>query len=207
MDTMESLHLAELLCARVCHDLSGPVGAAAAGAELIADAGGDDDTLELVATSAAAAAARLAYLRAAFGYGSQPQRPSAMRGMVEKYFGSLTHGALSPLVLDWQVADGELAAEAARALLNMVMTARDALPRGGRVTVCGEKGASGWNLSVTAAGEGVRLTEEADEVLVRGAALTGPRGAQAVLLRILSQRLGGALRVQVLPDSVSITLG
>ena len=50
MEPMEALHLAELLCSRICHDLAGPVGAAAAGAELIADSGGDE--LALVDLSA-----------------------------------------------------------------------------------------------------------------------------------------------------------
>ena len=92
MEPSETLHLAELLCSRICHDLSGPVGAAAAGAELISDAGGDEETLSLVSTSASAASARLSYLRAAFGFGTQPQRSHILKTLIEKYFGSLTQG-------------------------------------------------------------------------------------------------------------------
>ena len=205
MESMEALHLAELLCSRICHDLSGPVGAAAAGAELIAEAGGDDDTLELVASSAAAASARLAYLRAAFGYGTQHQRAPALRSLIEKYFSSLTHGALSPLTLDWRISEAELPSDAARLLLNLVMTARDALPRGGSVRVEAEKTGDGWVINILAQGEGVRLAEEAHDVLIDGAMASGPRGAQALLLRILATRLGRSLKTRI--DDTSIALG
>lgn len=207
MESMEALHLAELLCSRICHDLSGPVGAAAAGAELIAEAGGDDETLALVSTSASAASARLAYMRAAFGFGTQPQRAQMLRTLIEKYFGSLTQGELSPLKLEWRIAEAELTGDAARLLLNLVMTARDALPRGGVVAVDGKRVENVWSISVLATGEGVRLAEEAHEVLVDGATATGPRGAQALLLRILSARLGITLKSRIDDTSIMLTVG
>ena len=207
MESLEALNLAELLCARVCHDLSGPVGAAAAGAELIAEDGGDGETLDLVASSAAAAAARLAYLRAAFGYGSQAQRVGALKGLIEKYFGSLTHGALSPLSLDWTLTEAEMSADAARLMLNMVMTARDALPRGGVVGVAGGKTGAVWSITVTARGEGARLAEEAHDVLVDGATATGPRGAQALLMRILAGRLEIGLETRIEDGFISLRVG
>ena len=207
MESMEALHLAELLCSRICHDLAGPVGAAAAGAELIAEAGGDDETLALVSTSASAASARLAYLRAAFGFGTQPQRAQILRTLIEKYFGSLTQGELSPLKLEWQIVEAELTGDASRLLLNLVMTARDALPRGGVVVVDGKRHENTWNINVLATGEGVRLAEEAHDVLVDGASATGPRGAQALLLRILAARLGITLKTQVDTSSIRLTVG
>ena len=65
----DSLQLAELLCARICHDLSGPVGAAAAGAELFEDMAPapDPETMALVSGAASGAVARLKFFRAALG--------------------------------------------------------------------------------------------------------------------------------------------
>jgi len=209
MESMEALHLAELLCSRICHDLSGPVGAAAAGAELIAELGGGEDgeTLELVSSSASAASARLAYLRAAFGYATQPQRSQVLRTLIEKYFGSLTQGALSPLALEWRITEAELTADASRLMLNLVMTARDALPRGGVVVVDGSRTNNLWNINVIARGEGVKLAEEAHDVLVDGATATGPRGAQALLLKILSARLGISILTHIEESSIKLTVG
>ena len=207
MESVEDLRLAELLCSRLCHDLSGPVGAAAAGAELLAESGGDAETLELVSTSASAASARLSFLRAAFGFGVQPQRTQSLRTVVEKYFGSLTPSSQSPLELEWDVTEAELPAEAARLLLNLVMTARDALPRGGSISVSGNKTGSSFGIKVMAKGEGVRLSDDAHEVLVDGASATGPRGAQAGLLKILSVRLGADLLTEIRDGMIVLSIG
>ncbi len=207
MESEEALHLAELLCSRICHDLSGPVGAAAAGAELVSESGGDPETLELVSTSAAAASARLTFLRAAFGYSSQPQRTQALRTTVDKYFGSMAQGGVSPLSLTWTIAEAELPADAARLLLNLVMTGRDALPRGGVVAVTGGKVGESWKMTVSAKGEGARLADEARDVLIDGATATGPRGAQTILLKILSASLHLDLQTQVEDGSVILSIG
>lgn len=188
--SFDELRLSELLCARLCHDLSGPVGAAAAGAELLTESG-DAETLALISTSAAAASARLGFLRQAFGFGTQSQRGGSIRDLIERYFASLTQGSPPQFILNWQLGDGDLSADAARMVLNLVMTARDALPRGGVVMVSGRMGGPGEasTLGVEAVGEGAQLTAEARSVLEENAEATGPRGAQAHLLRLLSERL------------------
>lgn len=63
------LELAQLLCTRLCHDLAGPVGAVAAGVELIGGdpAQADVETLGLIGSSSAAASAKLKFMRMALG--------------------------------------------------------------------------------------------------------------------------------------------
>jgi histidine phosphotransferase ChpT len=63
------LELAQLLCTRLCHDLAGPVGAVAAGVELIGGdpAQADFETLGLIGSSSAAASAKLKFMRMALG--------------------------------------------------------------------------------------------------------------------------------------------
>ena len=63
------LELAQLLCTRLCHDLAGPVGAVAAGVELIGGdpAQADMETLGLIGSSSAAASLKLKFMRTALG--------------------------------------------------------------------------------------------------------------------------------------------
>ena len=61
------IHLAQLLCSRLCHDLVGPAGAVNAGLELAEDGDLDGDALDLVTSSAAEITRRLAFFRIAFG--------------------------------------------------------------------------------------------------------------------------------------------
>ena len=204
MDSTEALHLAELLCSRICHDLAGPVGAAAAGAELVAEGGTDDGTLELVATSATAASSRLAYLRAAFGSGSTPQRSAGLRNLTEKYFASLANGAVSAFQLDWQIVEAELPFHVARLVLNLIMTARDALPRGGSVSIQAQRTDQSWALNVIAEGSEIRVAEDAREVLLQDIVSTGPRGAQTLLLKILAAQFGLTLQVLIEPSRFAI---
>ena len=65
---MTDLDLAELLCARLCHDLISPVGAIGNGLELVlAEPGSSSDDMRLIDDSARAAQATLAFCRLAFG--------------------------------------------------------------------------------------------------------------------------------------------
>ena len=63
---------AGMLCARLCHDLVGPVGALGNGLELLAldqDPAMRQQTLALMASSVGAVAAKLQFFRLAFGTG------------------------------------------------------------------------------------------------------------------------------------------
>ncbi|MGE5504952.1 MAG: histidine phosphotransferase family protein [Actinomycetota bacterium] len=202
MPASDDLRLAELLCARLCHDMAGPVGAAAAGAELIEDGIADPETMSLVAASAGGASARLKFFRAALGPAAEaPQALTGLRDLVDGY---LATAASAPrIALDWRCEPATLAGEAARLLLNLVLIARDALPRGGAVavSVTGRPG----RLAVVARGEPAALGDEVRAVLAEGRAPAGPRGAQAWLARRIADLWcpGG---LQVLPVAGGVEL-
>ncbi|HLO78499.1 MAG TPA: histidine phosphotransferase family protein [Magnetospirillum sp.] len=203
---MDSLQLAELLCARICHDLSGPVGAAAAGAELFEDMDGvpDPETLGLVAGAAAGAAQRLKFFRAALGpAASAPQSTVALRELIEAYLGTQVSAASPGIALSWPAAPTALPGAGARLLLNLVLLAKDALPRGGRIRIDAADGRP----QVIAHGEPASLSDEARQVLVEGLPPSGPRGAQAELARILADRDGGKLKVSITPDGLALSVG
>lgn len=199
----DSLQLAELLCARICHDLSGPVGAAAAGAELFEDIAPapDPETMALVSGAASGAVARLKFFRAALGpAASTPQSSVVLTELIEAYLATQVSAASPGLVLSWPAAPTALDGASARLLLNLVLLAKDALPRGGRIAIAQENALP----RVTAWGEPASLADEARQVLVEGRAPAGPRGAQAELARILAGRLGARLQVSLTPDGLAL---
>lgn len=200
---MDPVQLAELLCARICHDLSGPVGAAAAGAELFEDLElpPDPETLALVAGAAAGAAQRLKFFRAALGpAASTAQSSVVLTELIESYLATQVSAASPGIVLSWPAAPMALPGAVARLLLNLVLLAKDALPRGGRLSVAVADGLP----AVVAYGEPASLSDEARQVLVEGRPPTGPRGAQAELARILAERAGATLTVSMTAEGLMV---
>jgi histidine phosphotransferase ChpT len=202
MSDILDTRLSELLCARLCHDLASPLGAASAGIELLED-GSDPETLDLISASMGAATARLKFLRAALGPANDlPHLPKSLGDLVRAYLGGAVTGGIA---LDWASERSEIDGEAARLLLNMVLIARDALPRGGRIAArCGLEATGDAGLRVSAAGEGGGLSAEARLVLVDGAPPSGPRGAQAWFALHLARSKGLEIRVDHGPGEISI---
>lgn len=185
----DDLKLAELLCARICHDLSGPIGAAVAGSELLADDGaGDPEVGQMLGASIGTAAAHLKFLRAALGHGVQPMRLDELRGLVQALL-----PARGAVAVEWHHDDaGTWPRDVAKLLLNLVMIARDSLPRGGtvRVSLTAEPPAAAIEAT------GPQLAREAAEALAAPslAGLT-PRGAQAYYAARLARAAGARLTV------------
>ena len=161
MTPTDDLALAEGLCARLCHDLAGPLGAAAAGAELLED-GVDADTVSLVAASAAGAVARLKFFRAAMGPAGSGQPAAALRDLCAAYLTAAASAGGTGLTLSWRSEVERLDGNQGRLVLNLVLIARDALARGGEVRV--DIGAD--TLAVGFAGQGAGLSDEVHGVLV-----------------------------------------
>lgn len=202
MSDLPDTKLSELLCARLCHDLASPLGAAAAGVELLED-GNDPETLALVSASMGAATARLKFLRATLGPANDlPHAPKALGDLVRAYLGGAVTGGIA---LDWASERHEIDGETARLLLNLVLIARDALPRGGRINArCGQGGEGTAGLRIDAMGEGLGLSAEARLVLVDGAPPSGPRGAQAWFALHLARAKGLKIRLDPGPGGISI---
>lgn len=126
----DALRLAELLAARLCHELAGPIGALAGTLELaIEDADGAGFALAL--EQAAATAARLRLLRAAWGL---PGEPLDVAGLRELLTG---RPRAARVHLDLDGLDGTTAysPQAARLLLNVLLLATEGLPHGGTIVV------------------------------------------------------------------------
>ena len=130
--TLSAPDLAALLCSRVCHDIISPVGAINNGLELLEEGGADEDAMNLIRQSARAASARLKFARIAFG-------AAGSAGMVidtgdaESVAAGFFANEKPELV--WRGARALLPKNKVKLLLNMLLIANGAIPRGAKITV------------------------------------------------------------------------
>lgn len=190
------LDLAELLCARLCHDLAGPLGAVASGAELLGD-DPDPETARLVASTAADAVSRLRLLRAALGTAGGPRPEGELRGLVRSYLDAGASAAAG-IELDWRSDRPELSGEMGRLLLSLVVVAKESLPRGGRVAVDISAGSvSGrYGLAVGFHGPSARLEPDSRAALDAAVQVFGPRAAVARWVSRLAAKADTAIVVE-----------
>jgi len=175
----------------VCHDLAGPVGAVGTGAELLAEedmgAGMASDALSLLASSAATAGSRLRFLRMALGSGGGAVAGRQLHELIVNFLAVPLSGSEGVRV-DWQ--DGQAGlwnSGAAKLLLNMVLLARDCLPRGGAVLVRTQ--ADGQGMVVTAEGVGAVPGASVAALTAAGVEVLDARGIQGYYAGQLAKRL------------------
>lgn len=162
MKALSDLELAALLCSRVCHDVISPVGAIANGLEILADETDEDMramAFELVRRSADQASAKLQFCRLAFGAAgaSGSKLDLVEAGQIARLF-----VGDEKIKLEWSMPPETRDKIEVKLLLNLMLMAISAIPRGGVVSV-GHEGAG--RLMVSAAGEGAKLPEASKRVL------------------------------------------
>jgi histidine phosphotransferase ChpT len=121
-----------LLCSRVCHDIISPVGAINNGLELLEEGGSDEDAMQLIRASAVNASARLQFARLAFG--------AAGSAGMQIDTGDAQNVATAFIrnekpELEWIGARALLPKNKVKLLLNLILIANGAIPRGGKITV------------------------------------------------------------------------
>jgi histidine phosphotransferase ChpT len=162
---MNDLEFAALLVSRVCHDLVSPIGAVVNGLEVLEeepDAALRADAVKLVGSSAALAAARLQFARIAYGTAGSAGAELDLSEVGRMVGGFLSGGKIR---LEWSAAPINWPKDWAKLLMNCVVIAVDALPRGGSVSVKSTDGTAAPGFLVTGAGQGARLNEEVARVL------------------------------------------
>jgi histidine phosphotransferase ChpT len=159
--TIGALDLAALLCSRVCHDLISPVGAIVNGLEVLEE-DKDEETktfaLDLIKKSAGQASAKLQFCRLAFGAAGSAGAQIEL-GDAEKAARGLLEDGKTTIV--WNLPRELVPKNRAKLLLNMLMVAAGAIPRGGTLTV--DPFETGYR--ITAAGLNARLTSATAELL------------------------------------------
>jgi histidine phosphotransferase ChpT len=132
---LESLDLAALLCSRVCHDVISPVGAIVNGLEVLEDE--KDETMrgfaqDLIKKSARQASARLQFARLAFGAAGSAGA-SIDTGDAEQVARGFIQDDRTTLV--WTAPRVLLPKNQVKLLLNLLLIAQTAVPRGGTIEV------------------------------------------------------------------------
>jgi histidine phosphotransferase ChpT len=157
------LKVAQLLSSRICHDLVGSIGAVNAGLELMAEGlDADGAAKELTVRSANEANLRLAFFRAAFGFGSSALVTAGWNSALEEAR-TLAEGLLknSKVKLEWQSPPldmvGPAIPTAIKIILNLVLMAFESLPRGGKVRLSFAMLKEGFGVGLTFSGEGATL--------------------------------------------------
>jgi histidine phosphotransferase ChpT len=139
------LHLAELLCSRLCHDLSGLLGSLVGVLEIAREEQAESETLAVAEDTAVELTQRLRLLRAAWGQDSEPVDVSQLQTFAE----SLLASRRVRLELFGMEPDAEFTPGAGRLLLNILLLAAESLPSGGIVALSGSPTS---NVVVTIAG-------------------------------------------------------
>ena len=204
--TLEPLDLAALLCSRVCHDLISPVGAVVNGLEVLEESK-DEATkqfaLDLIKKSSRTASAKLQFCRIAFGAagsaGSQIDTGDAetiSRGFLED----------EKTKLAWNVPRTLVAKNRVKLLLNMLVIAGQAIPRGGNLAI--EAVGSGENMGfkVTATGTNAKPPQHAAALIAgdTGGEDVNAHKIQPFYTGMLAAACGTSVSLTAQPDSVTL---
>ncbi|MDE2621410.1 MAG: histidine phosphotransferase [Sphingomonadales bacterium] len=192
-----SLDLAAMLCSRLCHDMLSPVGALTNGLELFAD---EKDPamrgriIELLEQSAKTSADKLKFFRLAFGaaggFGELVPVDEA-RAVIEALIGN--NGRIEAR---WALSGASLPKPAIKMLLNLALIGIEALVRGGTLDLGAELREGESEIVIRAAGPRIAFDPLVGKALegTLGAGELSSRTAPAVMLRQLTDELGGTLQ-------------
>ena len=204
--SLDALDLAALLCSRVCHDVISPVGAIVNGLEVLEDE--KDETMkkhaiDLIRKSATQASARLQFCRLAFGAAGSAGAQLDLGDAENVTRGMLQDDRLS---LVWNLPRALLIKNRVKLLLNMLVIAAAAIPRGGKLTVdpVGEGENMGFRL--TAAGTNAKV-QPAVEASLSGATAEriDAHAIQPHYTALLARVTGLKLSLSSAPDSIVLT--
>jgi histidine phosphotransferase ChpT len=177
---LDALDLAALLCSRVCHDLISPTGAIVNGLEVLEEKQSDEETrtfaLDLIKKSAKTASARLQFCRLAFGAAGSAtaqidlgDAQAMARAFIED----------DKTKLAWNLPRVLLPKNRVKLLLNMVIIAGQAIPRGGTLTVDPVGTGETVGFRIAAAGLNARIPQ-AVPALLEGTSESGAVDAHAI---------------------------
>jgi histidine phosphotransferase ChpT len=204
--SLDSLDLAALLTSRVCHDVINPVGAIVNGIEVLED---DKDgemrefALGLIKKSARQASARLQFCRLAFGAAG-----SAGAAIDTGDAESVSRNFVTDdrTTFNWTGSRVYMPKNKVKLLLNLVVIALTAIPRGGSIEVTISGMAELPDFLVTAKGQNSRIPPQV-EALLSGQSETGTiesQTIQAFYAGLVARAAEMSVSVSMEADTVSI---
>jgi histidine phosphotransferase ChpT len=151
---LSAADLAALLCSKVCHDIISPVGAINNGLELLEEGGADEDAMNLIKQSARTASSRLQFARIAFGAAGSAgvQIDTGDANMVANQY---MKGEKAEFT--WEGPRVLMPKNKVKLILNMMLVANGAIPRGGNLSVKLEEPETNLKITLRAAGPMLRV--------------------------------------------------
>jgi len=196
---IHELKLAEMLATRLCHDLTGPIGAVNNGAEFLGDEGFDmqNEAVQLILSSAHEAVNRLQFYRMAYGrVGESGEACLADHKRISTDFFSATK-----VKLDWpdshtDASGVSVSQKMARLLLNLLIIGGGSLIKGGTLSVRVSQNEAHKELRVTAVGEVIKMDADTGAILQgKGDSVNlSPKTAQPLMAMKLAEESGASIR-------------
>lgn len=202
----DALDLAALMCSRVCHDLINPVGAIVNGLEVFDSSNKEDDkqfALDLIRKSALSTSARLQFCRIAYGAAGSA---GAQIDLGEAQKMARGHLEDEKTKLTWNLPHILLAKNRVKLLLNLLVIAQQAIPRGGELVIdpIGEGDTMGFR--VRAAGPNAKEPLNVVEQLnLANAGSVSAHGVQPYYTALLAQACGLKVALTTETDAVVVT--
>ena len=201
-EQLSSLELAALLCSRVCHDVISPVGAITNGLEVLDEDGAEDMrefAMDLIRKSAQQASAKLQFCRIAFGAAGSAGAEIDL-GDAEKVAQGFMAGEKPDLV--WQAPTIMLPKDYVKLILNLLLVALSAVPRGGTVTVTVDPATPRFRLSCS--GPNARVPAGMAEFIDYPPTSIDAHGIQPVYTGMLARQNGLTVRFAQDGDTVTV---
>lgn len=215
---LEELLMAELLCTRLCHDLTGPIGAVNNGAEFLSEEGFNlqNQAVELITSSAFSAVTRLQFYRMAYG----KVRDHGEAPLAEKQKLASDFFADSKITLDWpdnhtDAVGVSISLKMSRLIFNLLIVASSVMIRGGTISIrIGQPDPSKKQIIIRAQGASLKWDPELDKIFSGSFTIAelNPKNVQAYFTKRLTDELnaemtytvdGEALVMQVTRTSAS----
>src|SRR5262245_56620478 len=161
---LTGLDLAALLCSRVCHDLISPTSAIVNGLEVLEESKDDetrDFALTLIKKSAGQATAKLQFCRLAFGAAGSAGAEINLGDAATVARGFIADDKVK---LTWNLPRTPVPKNRAKLLLNLLLVATQAIPRGGSIAVDGAEGDVARGFRIVASGLNARIPQPAERL-------------------------------------------
>jgi Uncharacterized protein conserved in bacteria len=204
--SLDSLDLAALLCSRVCHDVISPVGAIVNGLEVLED---DNDAsmrefaLELIEKSAKQASARLQFARLAFGAAGSAGAAIDLGDAEQVARGLFQDDKIS---FAWSAPRLLFPKNRVKLLLNLIMIAINAIPRGGSISASVSGDPETCEFIIRSKGMNARIPVHA-EALLAGESETGTvdaHGIQIYYAGMVARASGMTVAFSIEGDEVTL---
>ncbi len=209
---IHEIKLAEMLATRLCHDLTGPIGAVNNGAEFLDEEGFDmqNEAVQLILSSAHEAVNRLQFYRQAYGRVGEAGEAC----LAEKKKLALDFFSATKVRLDWPDSHTDASGVAvsqkmSRLLLNLLVIAGASLIRGGTLAVRVTQNEAGdKQFQVTATGETIKLDADTAAILQSKSdeVTLSPKTAQPFLAMKLAEESGATIAYRCDSTALDMTV-